>query len=41
MQFLLNVLQIIVMNSFLGIRIGQLYCFSLNDVSLTSTSASS
>ena len=27
-QFLLNVLLIVVMNCFLGIRLSQLYCFS-------------
>ena len=37
-QFLLNVLLIVVMNCLLGTRYGQLHCFSQNDVSLTSTS---
>ena len=40
-KFLLNVLLIVVKNCFSGIRLSQLYCFSLNDVSLKSTLVSS
>ena len=41
MQFLLNVLLIVVMHCFFGIRFSPLYCFSYNDASLKSTPVSS